>query len=111
MAGLDGKGITDVLKVGVERHLTLTVAIITSYSCMRELAIDAAALRFKEHADAVHTANDANAADKAGGIGVSINVGSSSSQSKQSSSGDNARGSSSTLWAALPSKPQARAIR
>jgi filamentous hemagglutinin len=37
---------------------------------------------------------DANAADKAGGIGVSISVGSSSSQSKQSSSADNARGSS-----------------
>jgi filamentous hemagglutinin len=37
---------------------------------------------------------DANAADKAGGIGISISVGSSSSQSKQSSSADNARGSS-----------------
>ncbi|PUE12944.1 hemagglutinin repeat-containing protein [Limnohabitans sp. T6-20] len=35
-----------------------------------------------------------NAADKAGGIGISLSVGSSSSQSKQSSSADNARGSS-----------------
>lgn len=36
----------------------------------------------------------ANAADKAGGVGISLSVGSSSSQSKQSSSADNAHGSS-----------------
>lgn len=70
MAGFDGKGITGVLKVGVERRLTLTVNSSASHSCMRELSTDAAAFRFKEHTDAVHTVKNANVADKAGGIGI-----------------------------------------
>jgi filamentous hemagglutinin len=37
---------------------------------------------------------EGNAADKAGGVGISVSLGSSSSQSKQNSSADNARGSS-----------------
>ncbi len=36
---------------------------------------------------------DANAADKAGGVGISLSVGASSSQSRQQSSADSARGS------------------
>ena len=36
---------------------------------------------------------DGNAADKAGGVGISVSVGSSSSRSEQSSRADNARGS------------------
>jgi filamentous hemagglutinin len=47
----------------------------------------------KTNADGTPETKQGNAADKAGGIGISISVGSSSSQSKQSSSADNARGS------------------
>ena len=39
---------------------------------------------------------DANAADKAGGVGISLSVGASSSQSRQQSSADSARGSTLT---------------
>jgi len=48
----------------------------------------------KTNADGTPETKQGNAADKAGGIGISISVGSSSSQSKQSSRADNARGSS-----------------
>ncbi|PUE12943.1 hemagglutinin repeat-containing protein [Limnohabitans sp. T6-20] len=50
----------------------------------------------KTNADGTPETAQGNAADKAGGIGISISVGSSSSQSKQSSSADNARGSTLT---------------
>jgi filamentous hemagglutinin len=93
---------------------------------MQALAGANAAFNLKQGADAINAGQgdangmvkdakgnlvEGNAADKAGGIGISLGVGASSSQSKQQSSADTARGSSSTLWAALPSKPQARAIR
>ncbi|PIT74199.1 hemagglutinin repeat-containing protein [Limnohabitans sp. G3-2] len=81
----------------------------TSSGRMQALAGANAAFNLKQAADAVKAGQgdangmvkdakgnlvEGNAADKAGGIGISISLGSSSSQSKQSSSADNARGSS-----------------
>jgi filamentous hemagglutinin len=83
----------------------------TQSSRMQLLAGANAAMNLKQGADAIKAGQgdesgmvkgadgkmvEGNAADKAGGIGISISVGSSSSQSKQSSSADNARGSSVT---------------
>jgi filamentous hemagglutinin len=81
----------------------------TSSGRMQALAGANAAFNLKQGADAIKAGQgdangmvkdakgnlvEGNAADKAGGIGISISVGSSSSQSKQNSSADNARGSS-----------------
>jgi filamentous hemagglutinin len=63
---------------------------------MQALAGANAALNLSQAADALtagQTVKDANAADKAGGVGISVSVGASSSKATQSSSADTARGS------------------
>ena len=66
---------------------------------MKALALANAALSLKQAGDAIaagQAKEGGNAADQAGGIGISISLGSSRSQSNQSNSSDSARGSSVT---------------
>jgi len=68
----------------------------TGSSRMQALAGANAALNLSQAADALtagQTVKDANAADKAGGVGISVSLGASSSKATQSSSADTARGS------------------
>ncbi|WP_439115692.1 hemagglutinin repeat-containing protein, partial [Hydrogenophaga sp.] len=68
----------------------------TSSSRMQALAGANAAFNVKQAADAIGAGQakaDGNAADQAGGVGISISLGASKSQSTQSSSTDSARGS------------------
>ncbi|MGY0195826.1 hemagglutinin repeat-containing protein [Leptothrix sp. BB-4] len=69
----------------------------TGSSRMQALAGANAAMNLMQGADelkAGQSVKDGNAADKAGGVGISVSLGSSSSQSRQRSGADNARGSS-----------------
>jgi filamentous hemagglutinin len=68
----------------------------TGSSRMQALAGANAALNLSQAADALtagQTVKDANAADKVGGVGISVSLGASSSKATQSSSADTARGS------------------
>ncbi|MGV0987131.1 hemagglutinin repeat-containing protein [Limnohabitans sp.] len=68
----------------------------TSSGRMQALAGANAAFNLKQGADAIaagQAKEGGNAADKAGGIGISASIGASSSQSKQQSSADSAKGS------------------